>query len=67
MGKKYFLSKKSLFLLGFLHNSAENIKRKAALAAFLFYRDVVLVFQLFSAALAAARRAIGTRYGLHET
>ena len=28
---------------------------------------VVLVFQLFSAALAAARRAIGTRYGLHET
>jgi len=24
MGKKYFLSKKFLFLLGFLHNSAER-------------------------------------------
>ena len=46
--------------------SAENIKRKAALAAFLFYWDVA-VCQLFSAALAAARRAIGTLNGLHET
>ena len=32
MGKKYFLSKKSLFLLGFLHNSAEGRAKKESAA-----------------------------------